>query len=103
MLHRAIDKTDQIEVVKEIPDWEGLPSALQKFNPAWVIVTQPYSSHPMSQLDSCMEEHPLVRFIFLSPNQNSIRMKWQSSCEEEYSDLSLKEFIFFLEKYPQHI
>jgi hypothetical protein len=102
MLHRAIDKADQLEVVQELPDWEGLPSALEQFDPAWVIVAQPYRGHPGNPLDSCMEQHPSVRFIFLSPAQNNIKMKWQTSYEEEFSDLSLQEFIHILQKDLQH-
>ena len=102
MLHRVIDKADQLEVVQEIPNWEELPSALERFNPAWVIVTQSYSDQPGNWIDSCMEEYPSVRFIFLPPNQNNIKMKWQMSCEKEYSDLSLKELIHILEKDLQH-
>lgn len=102
MLHRAIDKADQLEVVQEIQNWEGLPSALKEFNPAWVIVTQPYGSDPQNRVDSCMEAYPSVRFIFLSPSQNNIKMKWQAFYEENYSDLSLKELIHILEKDLQH-
>ena len=102
MLHRALDKAAQLEVVQEIPDWEALPPALDRFDPEWVIVAQPYANLPHNRIDSCMEEYPSVGFIFLSPNQNRIKMKWQMSREEEYSDLSLKEFIHILEKDLQH-
>jgi DNA-binding NarL/FixJ family response regulator len=103
MLHRVIDKANQLEVVQEVPSWEELPSALKRFDPEWVIVTQPYSSPSHERIDSWMEAYPSVRFIFLSANQNRIKMKWQAACEEEYSDLSLKEFIHILEKDLQHI
>lgn len=98
MLHRTLDKEDQLEVVQEIPDWEGLPSALERFDPAWVIVAQPYGIPPPQPIDSCLAEYPSVRFIFLSPSQNNIKMKWQTFYEEEYSDLSLREFIQILQK-----
>ena len=102
VLHHAINKAHQLEVVQEIPDWEGLHPALERFDPEWVIVAQPYA-HPLHQrIDSCMEEYPSVGFIFLSPGQNHITMKWQTSREEEYSDLSLKEFIHILERDLQH-
>jgi hypothetical protein len=98
MLHRALAKADQLEVVQEISDWEGLPSALEQFDPSWVIVAQPYKDYPPYRIDSCMEEHPSVRFIFLSPSQNHIKMKWQSGQEEDLLDLSLREFIDILQK-----
>lgn len=103
MLHRAIDKADHLEVVQEIPDWAELPSALETFSPAWVIVPQPYSNHASSRVDSCMEKYPSVRFIFLSSNQDNIKIKWQTSYEEEYSSLSLTDLIHILEKDLQHI
>ena len=103
MLHRAIEKAEHLEVVQEIPGWEELPSALKQFEPEWVIVTQPYSNQSHKPIDSCMEDHPSVRFIFLSPTQNHIKMKWQAFCEEEYQDLTLKEFIHLLEKDLQQI
>lgn len=102
MLHRAIDKAEQLEVVQEIPDWEGLAPALERFEPEWVIVAQPYANPPHNRIDSCMQAYPSVGFIFLSPHQNQIKMKWQMSREEEYSDLTLKEFIHILEKDLQH-
>ena len=98
MLHRAIDKADQLEVVQEITDWDELSFALETFHPAWVIVAQPYRNQPDHWVDSYMEKFPLVRFIFLSPNENNVKMKWQTFYEEEYSNLSLKDFIHLLEK-----
>ena len=100
ILHRAIDKADQLEVMREFSDWQELPASLQQFHPAWVIVPEPYGDD--HQIDSYMDEYPSVRFIFLSPNRNSVRMKWQVFYETEYPDLSLEEFIRLLEKDPQH-
>jgi hypothetical protein len=98
MLHRAIDKADQLEVVQEIQGWEGLPSALERFSPAWVIIPQSYSDLPGNRIDSCMKQHPSVRFIFVSPNQDNIKMKWQMSFEEEYLNLSLRDLIHILQR-----
>jgi len=98
MLHRAIDKADQLEVVQEIPGWDELPLVLETFNPAWVIVAQPYRNQPHHRVDFCMEKFPSVRFIFLSPNEDNVKMKWQTFYEEEYSNLSLKDLIHILEK-----
>lgn len=98
MLHRAIEKADQLEVVQEVPDWEELPAALEAFHPAWVIVTQPYKGHDHLCADRCMEKYPSVRFMFLSVVQNRITMKWQMSHEQEYADLSLGDLIDLLER-----
>lgn len=102
MLHHVLDQTDHIKVVEDIPDYAGLPVAIQRCEPEWVIVPLSYSQQAHPWLDSCMENHPTVRFIFVSPGQNRIKMKWQTSYEEEYSELSLREFIHILEKDLQH-
>jgi hypothetical protein len=96
MLHRVIDKADHLQVVDEVPEHEELPLAIERVNPEWVIVSWPCSNHVHNWIDACLADHPEVRFVFLSPHQNRITMRWQSSYEE-YTDLSLKEFIYLLE------
>ena len=103
MLHHVLDKAEQLQIVDEVPDHKGLSLSIEKFEPEWVIVPLPYSSSMHDWIDACITGHPAVGFVFLSPHQNQIKMKWQTSCEEEYSDLSLKEFIQILEKDLQHI
>jgi DNA-binding NarL/FixJ family response regulator len=98
MLRRVIDKTDHLEVVREVTDGRELPQAIEKFDPEWVIISTPFRS----RAHSWVPEYPSVRFIFLSPSENRIKMKWQTSYEANYSDLSLKDFIQMLEKDLQH-
>jgi DNA-binding NarL/FixJ family response regulator len=98
MLHRVIEKADHLEVIGEVTDHKDLPRVIEKFDPEWVIVSTPFSqpSH------SWIQEYPSVRFMFLSPHENSVKMKWHMAYEENYSDLSLKDFIYILEKDLQH-
>ena len=103
MLHQVIDKANHLEVVQELPNSDELGSAIKKFDPEWVILSQPFNRHAHGWVDSCMADHPSLRFIFLSADQNHITMKWRMSCEEVLPDLSLKEFIHILEKDRQHI
>jgi DNA-binding NarL/FixJ family response regulator len=98
MLNRVIEKADHLQVVEEISQPEKLFSAIERLDPEWVIVSRPYSDEGHGWVRSCLDEHPSVRFVFLSPHQTHIKMKWQMSCEEDYPDLSLKEFIGLLEK-----
>jgi hypothetical protein len=98
MLHRVINKTDHLEVVREVPNHEDLPSAIERFDPAWVIASLPFRNQADRWIDSCMADYPSVRFIFLSPDRKHIKMKWQTAYEEDYLDLSLREFIRILEK-----
>ena len=98
MLHRVINKADNLEVVQELPNYEELPSAIERFSPAWVIISLPYNLDAQRWINTYMSDYPSVRFIFLSPENNSIKMKWQTSYEEDLANLSLKDFIHILEK-----
>ncbi|RPJ27766.1 MAG: hypothetical protein EHM33_06855 [Chloroflexi bacterium] len=104
MLHRVISKADNLEVVQEIPNHEELRFAIERFDPEWVIISLPLNIHndAHSWIDTCMAEYPSVRFILLAPDNSSIRMKWQTSYEEDLTNLSLKDFIQILEKDLQH-
>ena len=103
MFQRVLEKAEQLEVVKEISNNEDLPLAVQRFCPEWVIVSLPVSNAVLDWISSFMQEDASVRFIFLSPGNRSMIMKWQMASEEDLSNLSLKEFIHLLEKDLQHI
>ena len=94
MLHQVINKADHLEVVEEVTDYKKLPEAIEKFDPEWIIVSSPFSNPSHGWIHA----YPSVRFVFLSPTENYIKMKWQASYDENYSDLSLKDFIQILEK-----
>lgn len=103
MFQRVLDKAEQLEVVKEISNNEDLPLAIQRFCPEWVIVSLPVSNSVLDWISSFMQGDPSVRFIFLSPDNHSMILKWQMTSEEDLSNLSLQEFIHLLEKDLQHI
>ena len=99
MLHHAIDNADHLEVVGEVTDYKDVPDIIKKFDPEWVVIPTTFSH----RFHDWGQAYPSVRFIFLAPNKNDVKIKWQSAYEENYSDLSLKDFIFILEKDLQHI
>jgi chemotaxis response regulator CheB len=103
MFQRVIDQAEHLEVVQDVVNRDDLPLAIQKFCPEWVIVSLPLSSSVLEWISAFMQDDPTVRFIFLSPDNHSIVMKWQIAFEENLSNLSLKEFIYLLEKDRQHI
>ena len=103
IFHRVIDKAEHLEVVQEIFSHEELPSAIERFDPEWVITSLPMQNHMSDWIKADNAEYPSLRFIFLSPENNRITMKWQTSSEEDISNLSVKEFITILEKDLQHI
>ncbi|HLO15382.1 MAG TPA: hypothetical protein VK206_11165 [Anaerolineales bacterium] len=98
MLHRVISKAEHLEVVQEVRNHEELPAAIEKFDPEWVILSQPANNNSSSWIATCMAQYPSVRFVLLSPDNRSIKMKWQASYEEDLTHLSLRDFIHFLEK-----
>lgn len=102
MLHRVIDKADHLEVVQELPDDEELPSVIARLDPEWVILSVPYNRNTHNWIHTCMAENPSVRFIFLSPESNTLKLKWQTACEEDLTNLSLKGLIDILETDLQH-
>lgn len=103
MFQRLIDRAEQLELVQEVTDNEELPFAIQRLCPEWVILSLPISDPVQAWIGAFMQNDPSVRFIFFSPDHHSITMKWQMASEEDLSNLSLKEFIYLLEKDLQHI
>lgn len=101
MLQRVISRADKLEVVLETPDHEELSSAIERLDPEWVITSMP-ANPGRSWVTTCMEHFPDVRFILLAPNNDSIKMKWQTTFEEDLTTLSLKDFIHILERDLQH-
>jgi hypothetical protein len=94
MLRRVLNKTSHIKVVWDVMDDKDLSRVIEELDPEWVIVSTPFHAHSHHWI----EEYPRVRFLFLSPHENQIKMKWETSYEENYSDLSLQDFIHILEK-----
>jgi DNA-binding NarL/FixJ family response regulator len=101
--HRALDKAEELEVVQAVINHEDLPFAIQRFCPDWVIISLPISASVLDWISAFIKNDPAVRFMFLSPDNHSIKIKWQTASEAEISNLSLKEFIYLLEKDLQHI
>jgi DNA-binding NarL/FixJ family response regulator len=101
MLRRVIDQAEHLEVVQEVADREQLASAIERFDPEWVILSSPLPGYTNGYVDACLSLYPSVRFLFLDPGDGHIKMKWQTSYEEEFSDLSLKDFLEILEKHLQ--
>lgn len=102
MLQRVINRADKLEVVQEILRHEELPSAIERLDPAWVIISLPANQNTSGWINTCMADYPSVRFILVSPEDNRIKMRWQRSYEEDLTDLSLRDFIHILEMDLQH-
>lgn len=102
LLRRVISKADHLEVVQEIGDQADLPSAIERFEPEWVILSLPPESHEPEGMPAYAAEYPSVRFILISFDNRRITMRWQASVEEDLTNLSVRDFIHILEKDLQH-
>lgn len=102
LLHHVIDKADGLEVVREIPNREELPSAIADLEPEWVIVSSPHEEPTRGWLRACLEQYPSVRFVVLSPDNTRIKLTAQAVSEEDLTNLTLHEFIHLLERDLQH-
>lgn len=103
LFHRALEKAEHLEIVHEVLQDEELPYAIQRFCPEWVIVSLPVSDAVLHWMSAFMQDNSPVRFVFLSPDQQLITMKWQLASEVNISSISLKEFIHLLERDVQPI
>jgi hypothetical protein len=103
MLQHVLNKADHLEVVRNLPDLEELPSEIERLAPEWVILPVAYNRVGYSRINSCLADYPSVRFIFLSPESNRVKMKWQTSYDEDLTDLSLKDLLDLLERDLQQI
>jgi DNA-binding NarL/FixJ family response regulator len=102
-LHRALDKSEHLEVVNEVINNEDLPFAIQRFCPDWVIVCLPLSDSMLNWIGTFLQNDLSVRFVFFSDDYRKVTVKWQTVPEQDLSDLSLKQFIYILEKDLQQI
>jgi DNA-binding NarL/FixJ family response regulator len=101
MLRRVLYKADNLEVVQELDDYEKLPSAIETFNPEWVIISLPSNHVILDWVDHYLTTRPSVRFLAVSTDGSKIKMKWLEPHEEDLSDLTLKDLIEILENDPQ--
>lgn len=101
MLHRVIYKADRLEVVQEVSDYEDLASAIEEYEPEWVIMSLPSDHVIPDWVDSYIDDYPSVRFLAVSNDGSAIKMKWLERHEQDLGDLTLKDLIHLLERDPQ--
>jgi len=103
MLNRILHKAEHLNVVQEVTDHTKLPSAIEQQDAEWVIVSLPTEDAAPGWIDTYMRRHPYIRFLTVSVDGRSIKMKWLESHEADLSDLSLPELIHILKSDPNHI
>jgi hypothetical protein len=102
MFRLVIEKGDSLEVVLDTPNHEEIPSAIERLDPEWVIMSSPAKSGGRGSLNTYLNDYPSVRFILLSPDNRNIKLKWQASLEADLTNLSLQDFLHILAKDLQH-
>ena len=102
ILQRVIKKADHLVVVQELSGHEGLPSAIEQLDPEWVILSAPDNRQEQNWINTCMANHPSMRFVFVSPEKTSMKLRWPTGHEEDLTNLSVRGFIDILEKDLQH-
>lgn len=103
MLHTVIYKADHLEMVQEVSSHEGLPSAIEKSEAEWVIMSLPFDKSIPDWVDEYLAKHPSMRFLTVFLGTGKVKLKWLESREEDLEDLSLNDLIHILEGRPQQV
>lgn len=103
MLGTVIHKDEHLQTVRKVDGREDLPSAIEKFEADWVVMTLPLDGAIPVWVDQFMEEHPAMRFMAVFAGSGKIKVKWLESHEEEVDDVSLTDLLHILESDPQQM
>ena len=96
MLNRILVKTGNLKVVQEIENNDKLPTAIDKLDAEWIIMSLPVSSALPKWVDSYIVNHPHMRFMAVANDGSWVKTKWLETHEEELGNLSLKDLIHIL-------
>ena len=96
MLNRILIKTVNLKVVQEITDHTKLPTAIERSDAEWVIMSLPVESKIPEWVDNYIIDHPNIRVMAVANDGSWVKTKWLESHEEELDNLSLKDLIHIL-------
>lgn len=103
MFRSVIERAADLEVVHEVSRPEDLLPAIQRFCPDWVIVSLPLPQELQDLISTFLQVDSSVRFIFLSPDQQTIQWKQNLISDVDLSNASVRQFIYLLQAKPQEI
>lgn len=95
-LHYALNKAEHFEVVQEIPDHTDLPSAIERFDPHWVILSLPLAGRMRNWIDARDPNSPSMHLIFFTRENDSLQLNGPGASEQNLLNLTLQEFIHLL-------
>lgn len=96
MLNRILVKTENLIVVQEITNRDHLPTAIEKSDAEWVIMSLPADSAIPKWVDHYISKHPRVRFMAVAADGSWVKTKGSENHEEKLDDLSLRDLIHIL-------
>lgn len=96
MLNRILIKTGNLKVVQEITNRENLPTAIERSDAEWVIMSLPADSTIPEWVDNYIDGHPQIRFMAVAADGSWVKTKWLENHEEEMDNLSLRDLINIL-------
>jgi hypothetical protein len=96
MLNRILIKTENLIVVQEIANEAQLPTAIEKSDAEWVIMSLPADSNIPKWVDNYINKHPRIRFMAVAADGSWVKMKWLENHEEKLDNLSLRDLIHIL-------
>jgi DNA-binding NarL/FixJ family response regulator len=102
MLHRVIDRAHNLQVVQEVSDQDHLSAAIEQSHPEWVILSVQAGEAAHSRMQTWLVQYPVVRFIVLSADNRTIRIKSHVCEEADLTNLALDDFLHVLETGLQH-
>ncbi len=95
MLKRVINKVPTLQVVEEIGDLAGLLPAIQRTNPAWVVVSLS-ANGSMPEVTNTVLQEQSMHILGLRADWSRAKVKSLPFCEENLGSLSLRELIDIL-------
>lgn len=100
MFRTIIYRSDYLELVQEFHVNEELPSAIEKSEAEWVILSLPSNKSIPEWVDKYIAKHPSMRFLVIFPGSSKVKLK-NLDYEEDLEDLSLDDLIHILEGHTQ--
>lgn len=93
MLKRALDKADDLQVVRELAGLSNLDGVIEQAHPDWLIISPDQAPAAVGAL---VAEHPDLRVITVSSDGSRIRIWREGAGEEKLDGLSLGELLSIL-------
>jgi hypothetical protein len=96
MLERGLATLPGIRIVDEVPDWAGLPAAIQQTGAQWVIVSLPPGDEMPEAANLVLAKHPAIRILNVAADGGHVTLKWIEPHEQSIDEFSMNELLMLL-------